>query len=181
MQTHPALTALLLAPVFMLSGCWTAPIASVQPKGEARLIQDGIIAESARPAAIIESTDRTAGTIVLRPLGAPEAKTYKVGREVENLSELRIGDRVTPTVREELSIYVLRDGRAPGPDGARMQITADARVLTVDPSYRLLQLQYPDGERQTLKLALGVRLEQMAAGDTVVIRPIEVIDLRRKR
>jgi hypothetical protein len=178
---HRGLTPLLFAPALLLSGCWTAPVASVQPAGEARLIQDGIVVESTKPPAIVESVDRSAGTIVVRALGAAAASTYKVGHEVENLSELRMGDRVHPTIREELSVYVLRDGKAPGPDGAPVSIAADARVLSVDSSYRLLQLQYPDGETETLKVPPGVRLQQMHAGDAVVIRPIEAVRLRQKR
>ncbi|MBV9724790.1 MAG: hypothetical protein JO299_06405 [Gammaproteobacteria bacterium] len=137
--------------------------------------------QSTKPPAIVESVDRSAGTIVVRALGAPSASTYKVGPEVENLSELRMGDRVYPTVREELRVYALRDGQAPGPDGAPVSIATDARVLSVDPSYRLLQLQYPDGEKETLKVPPGVRLQQMQAGDAVVIRPIEAVSLRHRR
>jgi hypothetical protein len=174
-------TALLLGPALLLAGCWTAPIATVQPPGEARLVQHGIIVESEKPVAIVESVDRSAAAIVLRPLGASAASTYKVGREVENLDELRMGDRVKPTIREELTIYVLRDGAAPGPDGAPVSITADARVLSVDASYRLLRLQYPDGEERTLKVALGVDMRHLEAGNAVVIRPIEAIALREKR
>lgn len=174
-------TPLLLIPASMLSGCWMPPVASVQPQGEARLIESGILVESAKPPAIVEAVDRSAGTVAVRIPGAPAAVTYKAGREIENLGELRMGDRVKPTVREELSVYVLRDGRAPAPDGTLQKIDADARVLSVDPSYRLLQVQYPDGARETLKVALGVRLEQMEAGDAVVIRPVEAVRLSEKR
>jgi len=59
-------------------------------------------------------------------------------------------------------------------------LAVHARVLAVDPSYRLLKLQYTDGENETVKVPLGTRIEQMAAGDSVVIRPVDVIALRRK-
>jgi len=72
---------------------------------------------------------------------------------------------------------VLRDGQLPGAGAAP---AVHARVLAVDPSYRLLKLQYPDGENETIKVPLGTKLEQMEAGDSVVIRPVEVIALRRK-
>ena len=100
------LQALLSAPALLLSGCWTARNASVQPPGEARLIQDGIIAEAVKPVAIVEAVDHGARTIVPRTPGAPVATTYQVGREVENLGELRMGERVEPTVRQALSVYV---------------------------------------------------------------------------
>ena len=37
-----ARTLLLAVATFALTGCWTAPVATVQPKGDARLIQSGI-------------------------------------------------------------------------------------------------------------------------------------------
>ena len=172
---------LLLAAALALAGCWTAPVADVQPKGEARLIERGISVESVKAPAIVEAVDRNSGTIVVRTPGAAETSTYKVGREVENFSRLSMGDKVKATVREELCVYVLRNGEAPGADGTPEKIAADARVLSVDPSYRLLTLQYPNGDNETFKVALGVKLKEMEAGDAVVIRPIQAVALQRKR
>jgi hypothetical protein len=168
----------LLAAALALTGCWTAPVADVQPKGEARLIQSAISVESVKAPALVEGVDRNTRTIVVRTPGAPETSTYKVGREVENFSSIRMGDKVKATVKEELSVYVLRNGEAPGADGTPEKIAASARVLSIDPSYRLLTLQYPNGENETLKVAVGVKLKEMEAGDAVVIRPIEVVALR---
>jgi hypothetical protein len=42
-----------------------------------------------------------------------------------------------------------------------------------------LRLQYPDGRSETFKVPLGTRLEQMGAGDAVVIEPVAVLALRR--
>jgi hypothetical protein len=174
-------SALLLTAALALAGCWTAPVADVQPKGEARLIQSAISVESVKAPAIVEAVDRNSGTIVVRTPGAAETSTYKVGRGVENFSSLSMGDKVKATVREELSVYVLRNGEAPGADGTPEKIAASARVLSVDPSYRLLKVQYPNGEDETFKVALGVKLKEMEAGDTVVIRPVEAVALKRKR
>jgi hypothetical protein len=176
---RPPLCVVALA--LTLTGCWTPPLANVQPKGEARLIQSAISVESVKAPAIVESVDRNARTIVVRIPGAPEASTYKVGREVENLASIRSGERLKATVKEELSVYVLRDGQAPGADGAPEMVATDARVLSVDPSYRLVTLQYPNGENETFKVGLDVKLKEMEAGDAVVVRPIEVVALRTKR
>jgi hypothetical protein len=173
--------SLLLAGALALEGCWTAPVANVQPKGEARLIKSAITVKSVKAPAIVESVDPNAGTIVVRIPGASETSAYKVGREVENFTSIRMGDRVKATVKEELSVYVLRDGEAPGADGLPEKIVADARVLSVDPGYRLLKLQYPNGEKESLKVALGVKLKEMESGDAVVIRAIEAVALQQKR
>jgi len=170
----------LLTGALALSACWTAPVANVQPPGEARLIQKGIAVRSVKSPAIVESVDPATRTIVLRTSGATETSTYKVGPNVSNLSDIKAGERVQATVAEELSIYVLRDGLLPGAGGASEKIAVDARVLSVDPSYRLLTLQYPNGQNETFKVPLEVQLRQMAAGDSVVIRSVEVVALRRK-
>jgi len=170
--SHPPLfTAALL-----LAGCWAAPVATVQPKGEARLIQGAIAVQSVKEAAIVASVDRSAGNIVLSTSGRGETFSYRLGPKVANLDDIKAGDVVQATVQEELTVYVLRDGQLPGA-GA---LAVHARVLAVDPSYRLLKLQYPDGENETVKVPLGTRLEQMEGGDSVVIRPVEVLALRRK-
>lgn len=171
---------LLLTGALTLTGCWTAPVANVQPPGEARLIQNGIAVRSVKNPAIVESVDHAASTIVLRVSGATETSTYKVGSQVSNFRDIKAGDVVQATVAEELTVYVLRDGQLPGSGGTSEEIAADARVLSVDPSYRLLRLQYPDGQDETFKVPLGAKLRRMAAGDSVVIRSVEVVALRRK-
>ncbi len=169
---------LLLAAALALPGCWTAPVANVQPKGEARLIQGAIVVESVKPRAIVQSVDRSSDIIVLGNGGAAGTSTYKVGARVANISRIKPGDTVKATVAQELTVYVLRDGEAPGPNGAPQKIAADARVLSVDPSYRLLTLQYANGQKETFKVGQQIRLDEMEAGDAVVIRPIEVLALR---
>ena len=61
----------------------------------------------------------------------------------------------------------------PGAGGAAETIRANAKVLRVDPSYRLLSLQYPDGRAETFKVGLDVKLLEMQPGDDVVVRNIE--------
>ena len=167
----------LFAAALLLAGCWTAPVATVQPHGEARLIQGAIAVTSVKDTAVVSSVDRSAGTVVLRSSGKPEVSTYRLAPKVSGLDDIKAGDVVQATVTEDLTIYVLHDGQLPDAGGT---VSVDARVLMVDPSYRLLTLQYPDGQQETFKVPLGTRLEQMEAGDSVVIRPLGVLALRRK-
>jgi hypothetical protein len=153
------------------------PVATVQPKREPRLIQGAIAVKSVKDAAVVSSVDRSAGTIVLRARGRGETSTYKVGPKVSSLNDIRAGDVVRATVTEDLTVYVLRDGQLPGVAGT---VAVDARVLAVDRSYRLLTLQYPDGQSERFKVPVGTKLEQMEAGDSVVIRPVAVLALRRE-
>ena len=52
-----------------------------------------------------------------------------------------------------------------------------ARILSLDPSYRILTLQSPNGEAQTFKVGLDVQLGQMQAGDDVMIRAPQIVSL----
>lgn len=94
----------------------------------------------------------------------------KVARRVRNWDRISVGDRVRATIEEVLTVYLGSTTRS-----------LDARVLAVDPSYRLLTLQYPNGTTETLKVGLRARMQGIEAGDEVAIRPLEVRELRVQR
>ncbi|HEX4583259.1 MAG TPA: hypothetical protein VH183_00405 [Burkholderiaceae bacterium] len=166
---------MLLAALLTLTACWTAPTAHVQPKGDPRLIQDGIVVESVKDPATVRSVDVGTRTLVVRSAADSAEIAYKVDPGVSNLARIKAGDRVQATVAEELTVYVAKNARVPG---AGAPETANARVLMVDPSYRLLTLQYPDGQSETFKVGLDVELPQMEAGDEVAIRTVEAVNLK---
>jgi hypothetical protein len=160
-----------------LTGCWTAPVASVQPKGEARLIQSAITVAAVKDSATIQSIDADRRTVIL---DLPEGITPAVplGPKVTSLAEVRAGDKGRVTVTQELSIYVLKNGRLPDAGGRSVSIPANAKVLIVEPSYRLLTLQYANGHVETLKVGLDVKLQEMECGDDVVSETTELLSLR---
>jgi hypothetical protein len=175
-------TMLTLLAVVGLSGCWTAPVATVQPKGEPRLIQDRVAVESIGRPATVQSVDAPTRTIVMRAPGEAATFTSTAGPKVSNLDRIEAGDKVKATIAEELTIYVSRSGEPRGADGSAQTRAPDAKVLSVDPSYRLLTLQYPNGRSEVFKVGREVKLKQMEAGDDVLIRPVEVVALSlRKR
>jgi len=166
---------LLPAALLMLAGCWTPPNANMQPKGQAGLIQEGIVVESIKEPAVVQAVDAPARTLTLN-FSDHATATYKVGDQVKNFEQVRTGDPVEVAVNEELAIYILANGRLP--DGTTAEtLGVDARVLLADPGYRLLTLQYPDGQNEIFKPGPGTRLEQMTPGDSVVVRPGEVTSI----
>ena len=176
-----ASVAVLVVATSALTGCWTAPVANVQPKGEPRLIEDAIEVMALKSPAVVRSVDATARSIVLSTPGESAAVSYRVGPEVQELDRIKVGDGVRATIAEELAVYVLRDGRLSGPGGVHEAIASNARVLSVDPSYHLLTLQFPDGHTETLKVHGRVRLDEMGVGDDVVIRPVQILALRVRK
>jgi hypothetical protein len=160
-----------------LAGCWTAPVADVQPKGEARLIQHAIPVVAVKDRATVQSIDVEQGVIVLNFADGVTA-TVKPGPRVKNFSTIRAGDKAKATVAQELSVYVLKDGLLPGADGKLEPVRIDAKVLQIDPAYRLLSLQYPNREVEVLKVGLDAKLSEMEAGDSVVIETTELLALK---
>jgi len=84
---------------------------------------------------------------------------------------------VRATVSEELTVYVSQDGKPSGADGVPGGSEPAARILALDPSYRVLTLMSPDGETQSFKVGLEVRLGEMQAGDEVMIQAPEIVSL----
>ena len=169
-------TLLLLVIAPALAGCWTAPIANVQPKGEARLIQSAIPVESVKHRVTVQSVDADRRVIVLN-FSEGATATFKPRPQMA-FHQIRAGDKVQATVAQELTVYVLKNGQVPGTGGKPETLEADAKVLRVDPSYRLLTLQYPNGQAQTFKVGLDVKLLEMEPGDIVVIRTMDLIALQ---
>jgi len=174
---------LLLVAALALPGCWSAPVASLQSKGQPSLIQ-GVIAvavESVKPPAVVQSVDLDARTITVLSPGEARLVSYMVGAGVSNFDRLKADDRVQATITEELTVYVRRDGHVRSAGGSPHTVVTDAQVLSVDPSYRLVTLHFPDGHNETFKVSLPVKLDEMETGDEVTIRPVEAIALRMRK
>lgn len=163
-----AATLLVASVAVGLSGCWVPPSAGVRPGGGPRVIADGIVIERVADPATVAAVDRSARTLALSMPGVA-LSTYRIARGVSDWDGIRVGDRVRATIRESLTVYV-----AP-PDGS-----AGPRVLAVDPSYRVLTVRYPNGRTEALKVDLHTRMQGIEAGDSVTIRPLDVIELRAR-
>ena len=168
---------LLSVMAFALAGCWTAPHADVQPKGDARLIQRAIPVVAVKEDATVQSIDVDQRVVVLNFSDGITA-TVKPGPRVKNFSRIRAGDKAKATVAQQLSVYVLKDGLSPGVDGKLEPVRTDAKVLKIEPAYRLLTLQYPNRQVEVLKVGLDAKLSEMEAGDAVVIETTELLALR---
>ncbi len=170
------LPALLLA----LTGCWTTPNANVQPAGKPGLIQGGIPVEIIQEPVTVTAIDAAQRRLTLQHANET-TKTFVVGAMVKNLDEIKVGDILKATVKAELSVYILADGKLPNADGTSQTINFDAKVLLVDPSYRLLTLQFNNGQILTIKAGLDVLLQKMAPGDAVVMRSNEITAIALKK
>jgi hypothetical protein len=164
---------LLAALTILMSGCWTAPNANLRPKGEPRVIEDSIEVETSMPPMRVESVD-SVKRIVVASSRMAAAIEMNVAPGVRNLEDVHPGDQIRPKIREKLRVYVAP--RAESGDSGTGGPSA-GRVLVVDPSYRLLTVQYPDGHTDTFKVGLKTRLKHMEPGDSVAVDAFEAVDL----
>jgi len=174
---------LKLMPVILIAtgglfaaGCWTVPNANVQPAGTPGLIQDGIVVDSVLESVVVAAKDDNLHTITLT-LNDGTSRTYAVAPDLRHSDDVHNGQTIKAKVTEQLAVYLLQNGGLP--DGSTAQsLGVNARVLTVDPSYRLLAVQYPNGQSETFKPAIGTKLQLMAPGDSVVIKPGNVTAIK---
>jgi hypothetical protein len=138
-----------------------------------------ILVESAMRPAIVEGVDSGARTLLLKTAGDPAAQSYRAGSKLSTFDHITAGQKVAVSFTEELTIYVSSDHPAPVADAA--PLVANAKVLSVDPSYRLLTLEYPDGWRETVKVSPDVKLAMVEAGDDVAIQLLEVVALATRK
>ena len=164
----------IVAVTMLVSGCWIPPNANLRPKGETRVIEDSVEVEVSMLPLRVESVDTTKRIVVAssRETGTIE---MTVAPEVRNLEGVHPGDQIRPKVREKLTVFV-----APQLERGDSGVTGDplvSRVLVVDPSYRLLAVQYPDGRTATFKVGLNTRMKDMEPGDSVAVSTFEAVGL----
>ena len=161
------------------AGCWTVPNANVQPDGTPGMIQEGIIVDSVLDPAVVSAKDDNLHTLTLTmPDGT--SKTYQTGPDLKHLDEVQTGQTIKAKVTELLTVYLLDNGQLP--DGSTAaSLGVNARVLTVDPSYRLLTVQYANGQSEIFKPGIGTLVQKMAPGDSVVIKPGTVTSIKIRK
>lgn len=169
----------------LLSGCWAPPSAGVRPEGRPGIVASAIEVERVADSATIVSVDRAARTLVLRVRGIT-LPACRAGRRVRNWRDLESGAVVHATIKEALTVYVAPTSSTAwrsetGPDAEVRSMRRDARVLVADRSYRVLTVQYPNGQTDAFKVGLRTPMKDIEAGDAVVIRPVEIIEAHVRR
>lgn len=145
---------------------------------------------AATTTATVQAVDTAKRTVTLKMPDGTE-KTFKLGKEVRNFNQIKVGDQVKTTYVDELTVF-LRKADAPpsaeevtnvmlAPKGAKPGvIVADtrqisAKVTAVDIKKRTVTLMGPGGESKTLKVSKKVDLKQVKKGDNVVVRYTEAL------
>jgi hypothetical protein len=184
------------AGILALTGCWTPPSQLASPSGNPSLAGAWTVVETAKYTASVNSVEASQRKVVLlRPDGTTIA--CKFGPDVVNFNQIQAGDKVKVQVARELAIFLVKNGPLPSagtgvlvagsptgsmPAGLVVETTdSTARVIGVDRSYRLLNLEYANGTTKAVKIPLPNTLKNVNKGDDVVVRATErmVLDVKR--
>ncbi len=111
-------------------------------------------------------------------------KTFKVDKSVQNLDQIKVGDKLSISVTEEIIILVSKSNEASSaaeshsvgvaPKGAKPGMvmvdtsTVNAKILAVDAPKHRVTLEEPDGKKKTIKVSKNFQnLDQLQPGETV--------------
>jgi hypothetical protein len=140
--------------------------------------------------ATVQSVDTAKRTVELKmPDG--KVKTFKLGKEVRNFDQIKVGDQVKTTYVDELTVFLRKADVPPSseevtnvmlaPKGAKPGVIAadttqmSAKIMAVDAKKRTVTLMGPEGNSKTLKVAKTVNLKGVKKGDDVVVRYTEAL------
>ena len=188
------MTVIAAIPALMLVFAGYAQEPSASPKAKAKpdaagAIEVGAITATSKVTAV-DSAKRTV-TLVNE---AGETNTYKLGKNVRNFDQIKVGDEVKATLLESLAVTVSKSSAPPNagergvvavaPKGAMpgvimaktRQITA--KIVSVDPQARTVTVEGPAGGTPTIKVGPKVNLDELQKGDDVTLRVTDALAIR---
>jgi hypothetical protein len=150
-----------------------------------------VVTTAVTATAMVDAIDTTKRKLTLKwPDG--KTKTLKVGKEVRNFDQIKVGDQVKTTFVEELAVFLKKSDAPPSegeietvalaPKGAKPGvIVADTQVITakieaVNYKNRTVTLKGPEGNTKTLKVGNNVKnFKEVKKGDDVSVRFTEAL------
>ena len=179
------LTTMALLPIFMLT---TGACLGKGLKGEEDVTvvtaDDGvIIVDTLTINATVVSKDMAKGKITLAS-DAGGKKTFKVGKDVDDISDIDVGDKITAVVTEEVVVVVGADvpdtmaaagGVMVAPDGSAAGVVVEtmkvtAVVASVNAKKHKVTFTLEDGSSKTVKVDKDLDLSSLPVGETVTVQ-----------
>jgi Cu/Ag efflux protein CusF len=187
------IVALILALALVLASYSGPGAAYAASTGDQIKPMEGlIIVDSTTATATVQAVDREKRTVTLRsPDGT--TNTYKIGKQVANFDQIKVGDRVKATLVDSLAVVIRKADEPPSigedeavalaPKGARPGVVVanttelTATVKAVDTAKRTVTLAGPAGTTRILKVGPDVDLTKVQPGDNIVVRYTEALAL----
>ena len=160
------------------------------PKKELNVERANVVSVTAT----VEKVDLTKRIVTIR---GPEGNVRKihVGKEVVNLPQVRVGDKVTLDYVESLAVRMAKPGEVkdevkgmvgrakPGNKPGYVEeteITVTATILDLDKVKETAMLKGPDGDVVVVKVQDPANLDKVKVGDTIVITYTEALAIAVK-
>jgi len=192
MKIKTILMAIIPALMLAFTGYAQEPSATAKaeakPRAEAAIDVGAITATSK-----VTAVDAAKRTVTLTN-DAGETNTYKLGKNVRNFDQIKVGDQVKATLLESVAVAVSKSSASPdagargvvavAPKGAMpgvlmaktRQITA--KIVSVDSTARTVTVEGPMGGKPTIKVGPNVNLGELQAGDDVTLRITDALAIR---
>jgi hypothetical protein len=181
MKSKITLTAVIPALMLAFAGYAQEPEATTKAKPDAKgAIEVGAITETSKVTAV-DSAKRT----VTLTNEAGETNSYKLGKNVRNFDQIKVGDQVKATLLQSVAVTVSKSSApatagargvvAVAPKGARPGVVMaktrqiSAKIVSVDPNARTVTVEGPMGGKPTIKVGPNVRLDELHQGDDVTL------------
>jgi hypothetical protein len=168
------------------------PLFAAQHEGGAGLVAG----DAVQLEATVKAVDKKTRDVTLEA-ETGRTVTIKAGPEVKNFDQIAVGDKVEVDYIEALAIHLEKAGGSPMAEvGAAIEralpgqkpavavagtVEIKAEVVGIDKGNRTVTLKGPEGNTRTVKVDPKVeRFDELAVGDTVVVRYTEAIAIAVK-
>lgn len=170
---------LVLVLIFSVWGCAEAP------KKELNVDRSNVVSMTAT----VEKIDLQKRLVTVRG-SEGNLRTIHAGKEVVNLPQVRVGDKVTLDYVESLAVRMAQPGEVrsevkgvvgrakPGDKPGyveEVETTVTATILALDKVKETATLKGPDGDVVVVKVQDPANLEKVKVGDTIVITYTEAM------
>ena len=181
-----SMTAACLAATLCLANLAIAQTESTAPKGE------GVVATAEVTATVTKINPETRDVTLKTAAG--EEVSFVASKDVKNLPQVKVGDKVTITYAESFVYEVKKGGSVahpetavagasakPGmkPEGAiARQTTATVIITAIDRTAPSITFKGPAGNTRTIAVMRPEKLEGVNVGDTVEITYTEALAMK---
>jgi hypothetical protein len=150
-----------------------------------------VAVETITAAATVDAVDTAKRKVTLK-FADGKTQTYKLGPEVRNFDQIKVGDQVKTTYAESIAVFVRKSNEKPSADevqtiqlapkgakpGVLMTDTFEvtAAVEAIDYKKRTVTLKGPEGNLKTVPVDKGVKnFKNVKVGDEVVMKITEAM------
>lgn len=184
MKSMQKVAAMVVLPVAMLSinGCLNKGLKGYEESAVIGTDNGVILVDVMTINATVIAKDMTKGTVTLSS-DAGGKQTYKVGKDVPDISGINVGDRLTAVVTDEVAVFVGADlpdtvaaagGVMVSPDGVSGTVVATMKVTgvvsSVNAKKHKVTFTLEDGSSKTVKMGKDIDLTLLPVGETVTVQ-----------